>query len=403
VKKSQLDYELALKKMKETVASGLPQINSTVSYMDNLNIATVLIPNFFEGKFDEMIPVQFGTQHNATVGFQIQQLVFSGSYFVGLQTSKIFKTLAEQGLEQTQLNTKETVTSTYYIILVSEESERILQSSLANLEKTHFEIKEMLKEGFVEETDADLVQIGVTKLKNSIQNIRRQTEVAHKLLKFQMGLDLEEKIALTESLEDILKRVDVLSTVETEFDLNKNIDYQLLTSQEKLMEMALKNEKVKYLPTVSAFYSYQQNAMRNSFNFFSSEERWYNTQIFGVNIMIPLFTSGVQKAKVQQARLTLDQAKNSRQQAAQGLILQASQAKINLTAAYENYLSVKETMGLSQKVYNVTLVKYKEGVSSSMDLTQAHDEYLMSQSEYIKAISDLLNAKNTFDKINNYL
>ena len=400
IERSQMDILAAEKKVRETVSLGFPQLSTTIEYMNNLELATVLIPNFFEGKFEEKIPVQFGTRHNVSAGFTLNQLVFSGSYFVGLKTSKIFRRLADQNHARIQLDILETVTNTYYLILVSEESERILSSNLANLEKTHYEIRERYKEGFVAETDADLVQISVTKLKNSLQAVFRQKEVAYKLLKFQMGLDLSVQIVLTDKLEDVLQQIDIPKAANTEIDLEQNIEYKLLETQEKFSEMALKNEKAKYFPTVSAFYSYQWNAFRDAFNFLSSEERWFRTQILGVNINIPLFTSGFQRAKVAQASIALKQARTARIQASQGLIVEAASVKSALDSAYENYLNTKENMGLAGKVYDVTLIKYNEGVASSMDLTQVHDKYLIAQSAFIQAMSGLLTAKNKLDRLN---
>jgi outer membrane protein TolC len=398
--RSRLDIQSAKKKMRETLLTGFPQLYSTVDYMNNLELATVLIPNFFEGKFDEKIPVQFGTQHNASVNFVLNQLVFNGSYIVGLKTAKIFRQLADRNHERTQLDILETVTNTYYLILVAEESERILSSNLQNMEKTHYEIRERYKEGFVAETDADLIQIAVTKLKNSLQSIVRQKEIAYKLLKFQMGLDLNGQIVLTDKLEDIIQQIYISETKDAEFDLQQNIDYRLLETQEKLSEMALKNEKAKYFPTISAFYSFTWNAFRDDFNFFNFNKNWFRTQILGINISMPIFTSGVQKAKVAQASIALEQAQNAKIQASQGLAVEAASARSALDTAYENYLNTKENVELSKKVYDATLFKYNEGVASSLDLTQAHDQYLAAQSDFIQAMSGLLTAKNKLDRLN---
>jgi outer membrane protein len=399
-KRTRLNIQSAQKKVRETVLTGFPQLSSAIGYMNNLELATVLIPNFFEGKFDEKIPVQFGTQHNANVNFTLNQLLFNGSYIVGLKTSKIFRQLADRNHEKTQLDILETVTNTYYLILVAEESERILSSNLENLEKTHYEIRERYREGFVAETDADLVQIAVTKLKNSFQAVIRQKDVAYKLLKFQMGLELDEQIVLTDKLEDILQQIDISETEDAEFSLEQNIDYRLLETQEKLSEMALKNEKAKYFPTISAFYSFQWNAFRDDFNFFNFNENWFRTQILGININMPIFTSGVQKAKVAQASIALEQAQNAKIQASQGLAVEEASARSALDTAYENYLNTKENVELSKKVYEATLFKYNEGVASSLDLTQAHDQYLAAQSDFIQAISGLLTAKNKLDRLN---
>jgi len=399
--KTELDILSAKKKLKETIASGLPQIQSSLGYMNNLELTTMLIPNFFEGKFDEKIAVQFGTQHNLNVNFTVSQLLFNGSYIVGLQTSNIYQRLADQNHERTLMNVLETVTNTYYLILVSDESEKILGASLVNLEKTQYEIREMFKEGFLEETDADLIQIAVTRIKNNLQAIRRNKEVGYKLLKFQMGLNLEEPIVLKDGLEGILQNINVDKTSTKEFFVENSIEFKILSTTEKLSEMALKNEKAKYLPTITAFYTFQWNAMRDAFNFFNSSERWYRTQVLGVNMSIPIFQSGRQNAKVQQAFIALKQAQNAKRQVSQGLVLEAARAEAAFETAYENLLNTRANMGLSKKVYEVTLIKYKEGVASSMDLTQAHDKYLMSQSEYIQALSGLLSAKNKQDRLNN--
>jgi outer membrane protein TolC len=398
--KSQLEVTVTEKKIRETVGAGLPQISSSIGYTNNLELPTVLIPDFFNDP-DDRIEVQFGTQHNANVNLQVQQLLFNGSYFVGLATSRIFKRLAVEGLERTKLDVLETVTQTYYLILVSKESERIIQGNVQNLEKTLYEIRELYNEGFVEETDADVIQISVTALKNSLQNIRKQTETAYQLLKFQMGIDLSEEINLTDSLEDIISEQDIKETLASGFDLEENVNYRLIQTQEKLAEMNLRNEKVQYWPTVSAFYSLSWAAQRNRFNFFDPNEKWYRSQALGVNLNIPIFKSGAQRARVQQASIVLDQARQTTQQAAQGLLLEETQAKNALSSAYENYINVRENMELSKKVYDKTLIKYQEGLASSTDLTQANDRYLAAQSSYIQAMAELLTAKNELDRIRN--
>ncbi len=400
--KSQLDLLTAQKRIRETIGAGLPQVNSTIGYTNNLELPTVLIPDFF-GDPNEKIEIQFGTQHNANLNFEIQQLVFNGSYFVGLATSRIYKRLATEGLERTRLDVMETVSQTYYLILVSEESQEIIQGNIRNLEKTLYEIRERYREGFVEETDADVIQISVTALKNSLQNLQKQTETAYQLLKFQMGIDLDDEIALTDGLDDIIAAQGIERALAGDFALENNVDYRLIQTQEKLAEMNLKNEKTQYWPTIRAFYTLSYNAQRNNFSFFNFDEKWYRSQIVGVNIDIPLFKSGAHKARVQQASLALDQARKTTKQVSQGLLLEQAQAKNELSSAYENYINLQDNMELAQKVYDKTLIKYQEGLASSTDLTQANDRFLSAQASYIQALAELLNAKNKLDRLrNNY-
>jgi outer membrane protein TolC len=400
-RKSELDIEAARQKLKETLFGGFPQITSSLSYNNNLKLATSLIPNFFDGKPEEKIPVQFGTQHNATANIQVQQLIFNGSYIVGLQTSRLFRELAEQGHDRTRLTVRQTVTNTYGLILVARENERIVRATLANLEKTHSEIRELAREGFVAETDSDLVQIAVNQLRNAVQAVRAQVDIGFKLLKFQMGLDLETPIDLSDTLEDLLSQADVPAALARSFRLEDNIDWKLLVSQERMSEQALKNEKAKYWPTVSAFFTYQQNAFRDSFNFFSAGQRWFPLQILGISVSIPVFKSGSQSARVEQAVVAAEQARNSRLQAAQGLILQAEQARTGLALAGENYRVMKDNLALAEKIYEAVLAEYKEGVATSLELTQANDKVLQSQTSYIEALSGLLNAKTVLDRLHN--
>ncbi len=272
-------------------------------------------------------------------------------------------------------------------------------ATLANLEKTQAEIREMNREGFVAETDADLVQMAVNQLRNGIDGIAFQADIALKLLKIQMGLDLGKVITLTDTLPDLLARTDVAAALARAFKLEDNIDYKLLMSQERMSEQALKNEKSRYLPTVSAFFTYQQNAFRDSFNFLSSGQRWFPLEILGIQVSVPIFRSGAQTARVVQAELAADQARNARQQASQGVLLQAEQAKTSLVLARDKHRVMKDNLTLAERIYEATLTKYKEGLASSLDLTQANDKVLQSQTSYIDALAGVLNAKAALDRV----
>ncbi len=166
-----------------------------------------------------------------------------------------------------------------------------------------------------------------------------------------------------------------------------------------MSEQALKNEKSRYLPTVSAFFTYQQNAFRDTFNFLSSGQRWFPLEILGIQVSVPIFRSGAQTARVVQAELAADQARNARQQAAQGVLLQAEQAKTSLVLARDKHRVMKDNLALAERIYEATLTKYKEGLASSMDLTQANDKVLQSQTSYIDALAGVLNAKAALDRV----
>ncbi len=400
---ARLDITQAEKDVWETTAMGLPQANASVGYTDNLSLMTTLIPNFFEGKPDELVPVQFGTQHNASASFSVNELIFSGPYIVGLQTAKIYKSLSVQTSKKTDIEVKATVSQTFYLILMSEESLGILQSNYENLEKTFNDTKAMYNSGLAEETDVDQLQISVYSLENTINSMKRQIATTKKLLNFQMGLPLDQKISLKGTLDDFIEKIDLAVLLNSEFNVENNIDYKLLDVQEKLSYMSMKKEKAEYLPSLSASFTHQQMAMRDQFNFFDFNKKWYPTSMLSFNLSIPIFSSGSRHVRVQKAELALQKAQNNKESGKQSLILSARQARDNYLNALDKYKTQQKSIDLARKILDRTTVKYKEGMASSMEVTQANDQYLKAQSDYTSAMVDLLNAKIDLDKAFNRL
>jgi outer membrane protein TolC len=404
---ARLDVKMAKKKIWETTTSGLPQISGKVSYQNNLQLATTLIPAQFidpDAAEGEFIGVKFGTQHNATAEITLNQLVFSGSYIVALQASKTYLRLSQEGLAKSRIEVKETVTNTYYLILLAEHSRKTLAANLENVKKTLFETKEMYKAGFLEDTDADQLQLTVTEMENAVKSMDRQIKVTHNLLKWQMGLSLDRDISLTDSLDNILNEIDSKELLTVEFNLKNHIDFRMADTQEKSMELLMKREQSEYLPTVSAFISHSQMAMRDSFNFFKkSDERWFPSTMVGININIPIFSTGMRAARVAQAKMDLRKAKNTKRQVTDGLRLGLLQARTGFADALDTSQSTRKNVQLAKKIYDKMRERYSSGTASSLELTQAHNQYLAAENNYIRAVVELLKAKTLLDKALNRL
>jgi outer membrane protein len=400
---ARLDVAMAKKKIWETTATGLPQVNATISYQDMIKIPTTLLPAQFidpdaeEGTF---IGVKFGTQHNATLNVTVSQLIFSGSYIVALQASKIYLRLSQENLAKSEIEVKANVTNTYYLILLAEDSLNTLRISLGNIKKTFAETQEMLKAGFVEDTDVDQLQLTVTDLGNSVKSMERQVRIAYRLLKFQMGFDLDKEIRLADTLDSILGGLDAEKLLKESFHLENHIDYRMLDAQEKSYRLLLKREKTEYLPTITAFATHQQSAMRDSFNFFKkTDDKWFPSTIIGINIAIPIFTSGMRPAKVAQAKMDLEKVTNSKKEVSRALELELTQARSEFADAVEKADNTRKNVELAKKIYEKTQIKYKEGLSSSLELTQVHNQYLTAESNNTKAVVDMLNTRTRMDKI----
>ncbi len=399
---ARLDVLAARKKIWETTATGLPQINAKIDFQDMIQMPTTLIPaEFFKedaepGTFEE---VTFGTQYNTNIDVTLSQLVFSGSYFVALQASRTYLRLLQNSRDKSEINVKETVTNTYYLVLLAEDSHQTLSASLENLRKTLDETRELHKAGFVEDTDVDQVQLAVTDLENSTRSMERQIAVTYRLLKFQMGYDLNKKIRLSENLDTIMKQVESKHLLKEPFKLEKHIDFKTLITQEKAQHLLLKNEKTAYLPTISAYITHRESAMRDRFDIFKKGGKWFPTTIVGVTIDIPIFSSGMRGAKVAQAKLELKKIRNQKGEASKGLQLELLQARSAFADAVDKTAATRQNTRLAKKIFEKTRVKYTEGISSSLDLIQVHNQYLTAESNYTRAAVDLLQARTRLDKV----
>lgn len=404
---ARLDVTMAKKKVWETAADGLPQIDASVSYQNYTQLPTSLLPaQIFDptappGTFVEL---KFGTQHNAALDVTVSQLVFRGSYIVGLQAARIYRQLSRQNLEKSEIQIKETVTSTYYLILLAERTKEILEENIGNLQRTLYETKELYKAGFAQDTDVDQLQLSLTDLENQLKSAIIHIRISYKLLKYQMGFESEEGIILTDSLSDILNRIDAEALLSLHLELENHIDFRLASTQELGSLLTLRKERSAYLPSISAYFTHSRSAQRDDFNFFEkSDDRWFPSTVFGLSIKVPIFSSGLRAARVAQAKLELEKAKNTGAYVAEGLQLALMQARADFSNALEKTRSTEENVKLARRIYDKTLEKYRQGTATSLELTQTYNQYLTAESNCTAAVVELLNARIQLDKALNQL
>ena len=397
---ARLEVDIADQRVWEATAAGLLQLNAAVNYNYNINLATTLIPDFL-GDPAEKIDVQFGTRHFATGGISASQLIFSGQYIVGLQTARIFREFSARNRQRTEQQVKEGVMQNYYLVLLGGNTLEALRGNLVNLRRTYRETRELFRIGLVEALDADQLEVSLTSLENSVRSMERQVEASRNLLKYQMGLERDREIILTDSLTALVSGIDFEAVQEQELSLEENIYFQILKDQEQLAMMDLKLKKTENLPSLSAFYSLDFTAQRDEFNFFRQDENWYRASVVGASLNIPLFSSGMRRAGISQKRIAYQQARNNRIYAAEGLRVEFLQARFDFVTAMDKYRSEQKNLELAAKVVRVTEKKYGAGLASSFDLTQVNDQYLSTLGDYTTAMVEVLNAKIRIDLLLN--
>ena len=407
IRSAKLDVSSADKKVWETIAAGLPQLNFAANYQHQFTVPELSFGDFLNPEslpdgfitrddimnaFQPSPSVPLGVKNNTTFDFTLSQLIFSGEYIVGLQAMKVLKGVVEKTLVKTEDQTKESVATTYYLILVLDENQRVLEESLKSTSQTYNELVKMNEEGFNEDTDVDQMKISLANLETLLNSIRTQRDLSIKLLKYQLGLDFDRIVGLSDSLPGIINQGNMQYLTSTEFNVKNNIDYQLVSNQEEVSALMLRRQKSKLLPTISAFYRHQEQTNAPAFNFAVKD-------IAGVSLNLPIITSGMRLSTIGQAKFDLHKSQLNVENVEEGLILEYETARNIYQTAYSNYVTNRESVELSRRVYNKTVIKYKEGVSSSFELTQNQAQFLTAESDYYNSVLTLLNAKARLDRI----
>lgn len=398
-KNANLDVEIAKKKIWETTAIGLPNINGDVTYQNFIDIPTQVIPAQAFNPMaspDDFAAVQFGIQQNISAGVTATQLIFSGSYIVGLQTAKLYKKYAESNAVKSELEVKKMVSQAYYNALVAEENKMLIEQNVNELEQLKSETEKILEQGLIESIALDQIRINLINTKNMLAQLNRNIELAYLLLKIQLNVPIEQEISLAQSLDDFSSQ-EYLNITTEKFDVTQSIDYQIVVKGEELSRMSVKNNQFSQLPSMSAFLSHSQNAFSNKFDF----PNWYPTTVFGVKLSVPIFNSFGQTAIIQQSKLELEKVTNQKENLEKNLQVQYYSAKSQFETNKDQYELAKENLSLSKNIYDQTIIKHKEGVASSMDLTQAHSQYILSQSNYFTALLNVLSAKTELEYLLN--
>jgi outer membrane protein TolC len=399
IKMADTDIEIARKRVKESISTGLPQVSGMINYTNNIELPTQLIPGEFfgleEGEFAEL---QFGTRHNANWSAGVNQMIFNGQFLVGLQASQAFLKLREASRKKTLIDVNSAIDQPYYTVVILSESKMLFDSTLQSLENMLYETEEYYKAGFLEDTDVDQLEIVISSMQATLMNIENQLEIAYNTLKYQMGITEETKIEVTDKSKDLISELEKNMLSSSEFFYERHIDYQILQRQKQLSLLNVDLQKSEHYPMINAFYSYGQNAMRNSFNFFDNNEKWFTSQMVGIQMDVPIFSSGYRHHKVQQAKLEFEKVRIAEDQLKQGLALRFSAVNAEFLNGYRVYQNKKLSSQNAQNIFQKTEIKYLQGISSSLELSQTYNQFLSAQIEYLTSMLELMILNSELEK-----
>jgi outer membrane protein len=364
LKNSKESVEASEARAKEVMGMGLPQLNATGSIIDNYIIPTSFIPALIfdpNAQPGELIGVKFGTQYTGNAAINLQQMIFNGSYIVGLKASKTFIDLSRKDLIKTQTDVVEAIKKAYYSVLVNKERTELVEKNFQRLDTLLKQTKALYENGFAEKIDLNRVQVQYNNITNLKNNASIGLEVSYDLLKFQMGLPISEMIELTDQLET-MKFQALDDEFGKDFQYSNRIEYNQLQVNKSMVELDIKNTKSQYLPNLNLFGSYGASYGTSAFNsMFQFGENWRTLGTVGLSASMPIF-DGMQKSRIiQQKKSKLNQIGNSIELVKNQIDLQQDQASKTFKSYMNTFRTQGENMKLSEEVYKVTVIKYQEG------------------------------------------
>ena len=396
------EVQRAYKEKWSVVASGLPQISASADYKNFIELPTSLVPaEFFGGKEGQFAEVQFGTPQNLSAGVILEQLIFDGSYFIGLESIKIFTTISENILEKTVLEIKKNIVSTYSSVLLIRENIRFLEKNIASLRLNLNELVALYENGFKEEESVEQLRLTLAEVETQLRYAQNTERITLDMLKLLLGFPTNSKMFLKDSLENL--------TTESLFNLktNKNIDYTnnidiKIAENTLLQEGALyKYELSKNLPRLSAFLSGNYTGNSDRFSFVENDQKWFGTALFGINLQVPIFSSFMRLAQSQKAKIKIEQAQSSLEETQERVYIEVQAAKNEYQLSVETYFTNKENLALATRIEKKNQLKYFEGISSSFELRQAQLQMYGAQNNYIKAIQNVIQKKINLETLLN--
>ena len=418
-KNASLDEEIAELSVKETIGIGLPQINGSANVQHNPDL-----PRFFseyspESGFGiteedaQSLGIQQGDVFGATNFFQLKsngdislsatQLIFNGSYIVGLQAARTYKKLARKQKDYTQSELKAAVAKAYFNVLINEERLTLYESNLDRMETLYKETAALYESGFAEKIEVDRLKVSLNNAETQKSNYEDLSELSMKLLKFQMNYPLDSPLELEGSISDFVN--GEVQNVPQEYDLANRHDYQSMVTNKELQELNLKNIYAGGLPVIQAFGTFGAQTQSATFgglfrqesNFEGNSDigpdRWFSYSAVGLSLSWSLFTGLQRNYQIQQQKVEIQKLENSLTQFESQVRVEVEQQGVLLRNANNNLEVQKENMELAQNIFDISEIKYKEGVGSSLEVVNADNELKQAQTNYFNALFDAVIAK----------
>lgn len=402
IQNANLEVQKAYKQKWSAIAIGLPQISANANYQNFIELPTSLIPaQFFGGNEGDFAEVQFGTPQTMDAGVTVQQLIFDGSYLVGLEASRVFLAISENILEKTQLEIRKNIVNTYSSVLLARENIQFLENNNKNLTNTLEELNQLFRNGFEEEESVEQLRLTLSGVETQLRYAKNLERITLNMLKLLIGFPTQSPLLLSDTLEKLTDASLFSLQISEDISLSNNVDIKMAENNLLSETLLYKYERSKSLPRLSAFLNGNYTGNSETFSFTQSNQKWFGAALFGINLQVPIFSSLQRSANSQKAKIAVSQAEKSLTETQERITIEVQAAENEYQLAVENYFTSKENLALAKRIEEKNQTKYFEGVASSFELREAQLQLYSAQNNYIKAIQNVIQKKLALETLLN--
>lgn len=399
-KNARLEVLVSQTTIKEETAAGLPQVNGSFGFNYNPAVQVMIVPNVppfgDPSNPSEVIPIRLGLTYTSNLGVTVSQMIFDGSFFIGLRAAKTYKALTEFDRVKVENDVIESTKKAYFGVLVNAERIKLSESNLSRIDSLLQETTAMQEAGFAEKIDVSRIKVQRNNTYSQYERSKTAYEISKQLLKIQIGLPEQYDIVITETLRELNPEQELAELLALEGMHRVEMD-QLNTNIE-LTGLDLKNNTAQYMPTLDFNGSFTRSGAGDSFQTTFESINWFGSSLLGVTLNIPIFDGFSKSARIQRNRIQLRQLENQKFFLDQNIELEIFQAKQNLSNDLKVLQVQQESMELAQEVYDMSKIKYNEGVGSNFEVVEADSDLIEAEINYLSALYDGLISKVDLEK-----
>lgn len=392
---------------KEVTGLAYPQVYGNIGLNHNFNIPVTVLPDFIspsvynvlenEGVKDgngnpiawdgvvNTFPAAFGVPWQASLSASLQQILFQPDVFIALKARNGALELYENRLKVAEDSVRASVYYAYFGVLVSEKGLQYARESQTRLQQLLKEQTELFKSGFIEKLDMEKTQVNLNNITTSVIRIENTVTTSMAALKMALAIPQTDSLHLSDELSGDWIKENLLA-LENSFKYEDRNEMKALMTSEQLQQLQVKRYKMSDLPSVTANWNVGTSAQRQRFTFFDTGDRWFYSNVVGMNIRVPITDGGQRHNKIKQSQYTLDKTRNSMEQFKQAIDYQIINARTTLSSAIAALNNQEENKALAEKVFNTTKIKYQQGIGSSFEVLQAETDLQNALSSYYQAL-----------------